>query len=86
MLHNEATGLADFFDLGKEAFAFSTPRQARRVIEQLIDDPTKRRAVSLPLVRGWKRIIPGTRDSFASLHRRGSLAKTSSQCRNEMWL
>ena len=45
MLHNEATGLSDFFELGKEAFAFSTPRQARRVIEQLIDDPTKRRAV-----------------------------------------
>ena len=45
MLHNDATGLSDFFDLGKEAFAFSTPRQARRVIEQLIDDPTKRRAV-----------------------------------------
>jgi len=45
MLHNEARGLSDFFDLGNEAFAFSTPRQARQIVRRLLDDPQKRISV-----------------------------------------
>jgi glycosyltransferase involved in cell wall biosynthesis len=45
MLHNEQRLLPEFFNLGTEAFAFSTPRQARQVVQQLIDDPEERRAV-----------------------------------------
>jgi glycosyl transferase family 1 len=45
MLHNEAKGLSNFFDLGNEAFAFSTPRGARQIVQRLIEDRGKRRAV-----------------------------------------
>jgi hypothetical protein len=45
MLHNEATGLGDFFKLGEEAFSFSTPKQARQIVQQMIDDPARCRAV-----------------------------------------
>jgi hypothetical protein len=45
MLHNDARGLPDFFDLGREAFSFSTPKQARELVGELIDDPDRRRAV-----------------------------------------
>lgn len=45
MLHNEATGLSDFFELGKEAFSFSTPKQARQIVQELVADPARRRAV-----------------------------------------
>src|SRR5207248_3852952 len=45
MLHNEQTLLPDFFDIGTEAFAFATPRQARQIVQHLIEDPEKRRAV-----------------------------------------
>jgi len=45
MLHNEATGLADFFKLESEAFSFATPKQARQIVQRLLDDPAKRRSV-----------------------------------------
>ena len=41
MLHNEQTHLGDSFDIGTEAFSFSTPRQAKEIVQQLIDDPQK---------------------------------------------
>jgi spore maturation protein CgeB len=47
MLHNEQALLPEFFNLGTDAFAFSTPRQARQIVQQLIDDPEKRRAVGV---------------------------------------
>ncbi len=34
MLHNEATGLGDFFELGREAFSFSTSKQARGLVQE----------------------------------------------------
>jgi glycosyltransferase involved in cell wall biosynthesis len=47
MLHNDATGLGDFFELGKEAFSFSTPKEAKLILEELIDDPSRRRQVEI---------------------------------------
>jgi len=45
MLHNDATGLGDFFKLGEEAFSFSTPKEARKIVQEMIDDPVRCRAV-----------------------------------------
>jgi spore maturation protein CgeB len=45
MLHNDAAGIDEFFDIGTEAFTFSTPKQARQIVQEMIDDPTRRRAV-----------------------------------------
>ncbi len=47
MLHNDATGLGDFFEIGKEVFSFATPKQAKQVVRELIDDPTQRRQVEI---------------------------------------
>jgi hypothetical protein len=45
MLHNDATGLSEFFDIGREAFSFSTPKQARQIVQEMIDDPARCRAI-----------------------------------------
>ena len=45
MLHNEATGLGEFFEPGKEVLTFATPRQARERVQSLLQDPAKRRSI-----------------------------------------
>jgi Glycosyl transferases group 1 len=47
MLHNEATGLGDFFELGREAFSFATPKEAREITSELLNDPERRRSVGI---------------------------------------
>jgi hypothetical protein len=42
MVHNDCVGLAEAFEAGKEIEVFSTPRQARQVVAELLDDPKRR--------------------------------------------
>ena len=63
MLHNEATGLGEFFEPGKEVLTFATPRQARRKSSKSASGTPQSdgRSACAASVRDWARITPGTR-------------------------
>ncbi len=46
MAHIDAAGLAQYFEPQKEVAVFATPREAREVIANLLDDPQRRTAMA----------------------------------------
>ncbi len=42
MIHNDCVGLPEAFEVGKEIEVFHNPREAREIVQSLLDDPNRR--------------------------------------------